>query len=62
MVASEEAKTRVLKMGEDEDFVFNTGCPSIDIAYEVSRNPKLDFNPGRASPIPTFLPYPYPIF
>ena len=45
LVASEEAKTRVLKMGEDEDFVFNTGCPSIDIAYEVSRNPKLDFNP-----------------
>lgn len=45
LVASEEAKARVLKMGEDENFVFNTGCPSIDIAYEISRNPILDFNP-----------------
>lgn len=44
-VASEDAKVRVLKMGEDENFVFNTGCPSIDIAYEVSKNSKLNFNP-----------------
>jgi len=44
-VASEDAKARVLKMGEDENFVFNTGCPSIDIAYEVSKNSKLNFNP-----------------
>ena len=32
-------------MGEDENYVFNTGCPSIDIAYEVSENSKLNFNP-----------------
>jgi UDP-hydrolysing UDP-N-acetyl-D-glucosamine 2-epimerase len=44
-VASDEARARVLKMGEDEDYVFNTGCPSIDIAYEVSKNSKLNFNP-----------------
>lgn len=44
-VTSEDAKERVLKMGEDESYVFNTGCPSIDIAYEVQNNPKLDFDP-----------------
>ncbi|NNE32706.1 MAG: UDP-N-acetylglucosamine 2-epimerase (hydrolyzing) [Winogradskyella sp.] len=44
-VASDEAKARVIKMGEDENYVFNTGCPSIDIAFEVSKNSKLNFNP-----------------
>jgi len=44
-VTSEDAKERVLKMGEDESYVFNTGCPSIDIASEVAENPKLDFDP-----------------
>ncbi|GAA4976001.1 UDP-N-acetylglucosamine 2-epimerase [Algibacter aquimarinus] len=44
-VASDDAKNRVLKMGEDANYVFNTGCPSIDIAYEVSENSKLNFNP-----------------
>jgi UDP-hydrolysing UDP-N-acetyl-D-glucosamine 2-epimerase len=45
LVASEDAKARVLKLGEDENFVFNTGCPSIDIAYEIAKSPKLDFDP-----------------
>lgn len=45
LVASEDAKSRVLKMGEDENYVFNTGCPSIDIAREVSQTPELNFNP-----------------
>jgi len=45
MVASEDAKQRVIKMGEDPEFVFNTGCPSMDLAREVAENPKLDFNP-----------------
>lgn len=31
-VASEEARERVLKLGENSAAVFNTGCPSIDIA------------------------------
>ncbi|WP_203293114.1 UDP-N-acetylglucosamine 2-epimerase [Luteirhabdus pelagi] len=44
-VTSEDAKARVQKLGEDPDFVFNTGCPSIDIAAEVLENPALDFNP-----------------
>lgn len=45
LVASEDAKKRLLKMGEDEDYVFNTGCPSIDIANVVKENPLLNFNP-----------------
>jgi len=45
LVASEDAKERLLKMGEDSEYIFNTGCPSIDIAYEISRNPKLNFDP-----------------
>ena len=44
-VTSEDAKKRVEKMGEDPAYVFNTGCPSIDIAAEVLLNPKLDFDP-----------------
>ncbi|MCL9805104.1 UDP-N-acetylglucosamine 2-epimerase [Flavobacterium amniphilum] len=34
-VASENAKERVIKLGENPDFVFNTGCPSIDLAKQV---------------------------
>tara|TARA_R110002050_G_scaffold74772_4_gene160159 strand:+ start:62328 stop:63488 length:1161 start_codon:yes stop_codon:yes gene_type:complete len=45
LVASEDAKSRVIKMGEDENYVFNTGCPSIDLAYQVSKIPDLDFDP-----------------
>lgn len=45
IVASERASKRLIKLGEDRDYVFNTGCPSIDIASEVLKNPKLDFNP-----------------
>lgn len=43
--ASESAKNRVLLLGEEEDAVFNTGCPSIDLADEVLKNPALDFDP-----------------
>tara|TARA_R110002096_G_scaffold427188_1_gene637714 strand:+ start:5970 stop:7130 length:1161 start_codon:yes stop_codon:yes gene_type:complete len=45
LVASNDAKTRLLKMGEDVDYVFNTGCPSIDIANVVKESPQLNFNP-----------------
>lgn len=45
LVASEGAEQRVLKLGEEPDFVFNTGCPSIDLAKEILESPKLDFNP-----------------
>ena len=44
-VASEDAKERVLKLGEDSQFVFNTGCPSIDLAQNVRENPDLNFDP-----------------
>ena len=45
LVSSEEAKERVIKMGEDVKKVFNTGCPSIDLANEIKNSSKLDFNP-----------------
>lgn len=44
-VASEGAKKRVIKLGEDPSYVFNTGCPSIDLAAEVAQSPGLDFDP-----------------
>jgi UDP-hydrolysing UDP-N-acetyl-D-glucosamine 2-epimerase len=45
-VASESARERVLKLGENPTMVFNTGCPSIDLANEVKQNPLLDFDPA----------------
>jgi len=45
LVASEDAKKRVLKMGEDPTKVFNTGCPSIDLAKEIKETSSLDFDP-----------------
>jgi UDP-hydrolysing UDP-N-acetyl-D-glucosamine 2-epimerase len=44
-VASENAKQRVIQLGENPEMVFNTGCPSIDIAFEVAKKSGLDFNP-----------------
>lgn len=46
LTASESAKERVIKMGEDPDYVFNTGCPSIDLAAEIMKSPELDFDPS----------------
>lgn len=43
-VASESAKERVIKLGEEPDFVYNTGCPSIDLAKDVQTS-NLDFDP-----------------
>lgn len=45
LVASEDARQRVIKMGEHESSVINTGCPSMDLAREVIENPELDFDP-----------------
>jgi bifunctional UDP-N-acetylglucosamine 2-epimerase / N-acetylmannosamine kinase len=45
LVASEDARERVIKMGENPDMVINTGCPSIDIAKEVLENPTIVFDP-----------------
>jgi UDP-hydrolysing UDP-N-acetyl-D-glucosamine 2-epimerase len=44
-VASEDAKERVIKLGENPEMVFNTGCPSIDLASLVKSNRSLDFDP-----------------
>ncbi|MEP0713748.1 MAG: UDP-N-acetylglucosamine 2-epimerase [Algoriphagus sp.] len=44
-VASEDAYKRVIRLGENPDYVFNTGCPSIDLAYEIKQTPTLDFDP-----------------
>lgn len=44
-VASPLAKHRVISMGENPEMVFNTGCPSIDLALDVLENPKLNFDP-----------------
>jgi UDP-hydrolysing UDP-N-acetyl-D-glucosamine 2-epimerase len=45
LVASDDTRQRVIKMGEAEDTVMNTGCPSMDLAREVSSCPELDFDP-----------------
>jgi UDP-hydrolysing UDP-N-acetyl-D-glucosamine 2-epimerase len=44
-VASDDARERVIKLGEDPAYVFNTGCPSIDLAAEVLQSPALNFDP-----------------
>ena len=44
-VASSEARVRVAKLGENTEFVFNTGCPSIDLAADVTKDPSLNFDP-----------------
>ena len=45
-VATEMAKERVIKMGENPERVFVTGCPSIDIAENVKKSyEKLKFDP-----------------
>jgi UDP-hydrolysing UDP-N-acetyl-D-glucosamine 2-epimerase len=44
-VASEDAKERVIKLGEDPKMVINTGCPSIDLAKEIDLETSLNFNP-----------------
>jgi UDP-hydrolysing UDP-N-acetyl-D-glucosamine 2-epimerase len=44
-VASEDAYNRVLKLGEEEQSIFNTGCPSIDLAVDIKKMAKLSFDP-----------------
>jgi UDP-hydrolysing UDP-N-acetyl-D-glucosamine 2-epimerase len=45
LVANEKARERVIKMGENSETVFNSGCPSMDLAAEILVSPKLDFDP-----------------
>ena len=45
LVASARAKERVVKLGEHPETVFETGCPSIDLANDILANPDLSFDP-----------------
>ena len=45
LVCTDDARERVIKLGENPDKVVNTGCPSIDLAREIKLNGELDFNP-----------------
>src|SRR5262249_46169935 len=45
LVSTQMAAERVVRMGEDPEMVFVTGCPSIDLACEMLRSPALDFDP-----------------
>jgi UDP-hydrolysing UDP-N-acetyl-D-glucosamine 2-epimerase len=45
LVSTERAAQRVIRMGEDPDTVFVTGCPSIDLAAEILDAPEVDFDP-----------------
>jgi len=45
LVSSEDARNRVLKLGEDENSIYNTGCPSIDLVREIEEEIKVDFDP-----------------
>lgn len=44
-VANEDAAQRVIKMGEDPNKVFTTGCPSVDLAAHVLNTTTNNFNP-----------------
>lgn len=44
-VASDGAYDRVVRLGEEPDSVFNTGCPSIDLAHEVKVDPGFKVDP-----------------
>ncbi|HEY8154909.1 MAG TPA: UDP-N-acetylglucosamine 2-epimerase [Myxococcota bacterium] len=44
MVATERAAERVVRMGERPDRVFNTGCPSIDVARRALERPEVDLH------------------
>jgi UDP-hydrolysing UDP-N-acetyl-D-glucosamine 2-epimerase len=44
-VATRRAAERVIAMGEAPAAVHVTGCPSIDLAVETLRDPRLDFDP-----------------
>jgi len=44
-VATKQAAERVIRLGEAPATVFCTGCPSIDLAAEILREPALNFDP-----------------
>lgn len=44
-VSSDNAYERVKKLGENPKFIFNTGCPSIDLAEHIKEIKPLDYSP-----------------
>ena len=44
-VSNQVAAERVVKLGEVPAQIYITGCPSIDLAVDVLKNPALDFDP-----------------
>lgn len=45
LVSSEDAKQRVIKLGENPEKVINTGCPSIDLAKLITEESDINFDP-----------------
>ena len=45
LVSTKLAAERVRRLGEEDDTIVVTGCPSIDIAAEVAARRQLDFDP-----------------
>jgi len=45
LACSPQAAERIVRMGEPRHKVHVTGCPSVDLAYEVAQSPALDFDP-----------------
>lgn len=43
--ATQKATDRIIKMGQQPEKVYHTGCPSIDQVFEVFNDPRMDFNP-----------------
>ncbi len=41
--SNSDAADRIIKMGEDEEFVFNVGCPRIDLVKETLENNDSDY-------------------
>jgi UDP-hydrolysing UDP-N-acetyl-D-glucosamine 2-epimerase len=45
LVSSDDARARVIKLGENPEKVINTGCPSIDLVKEICAEETLNFDP-----------------
>lgn len=45
LACTPRAREWIIRMGEDPERVFYTGCPSIDLAAEILKSPVLDFDP-----------------
>lgn len=45
LVSTKKAAENIVRMGENPASVHITGCPSIDLAANVLRNPAIDFDP-----------------